>query len=282
VKGVIVAAGFGTRFLPVTKTVPKEMLPILDRPSLDHVVRELIEADVDDLLVISSRRKRALEDWFDRDLELEQVFEREGATAKRAKIAPPPIRVTFIRQTEMRGAGQALLLAAEFAGKDPVIVAYPDDLFGRPNASAQLVAAYRETGKSVLAAHDLPGADLSRYGVLDVAGVGPVRDVRRIVEKPLPGHAPSSVVSLGRYLYTPDLFPLLAQGWARHKEGEFFPQDAINELAARGRVAARIVDAARWDTGTPLGLLTAAIDEALERPDLEGPLRSWLLERLRD
>ena len=279
-KGVIIAAGYGTRFLPVTRCVPKEMLPIVDRPSIDFVVQEMVDAGVTQLLIVTSRRKRVLDDWFDRDVELDTVFEREGADAKLAKARPPEVEVTYARQTEMRGAGHALLLAEAFAGDDPIVVAYPDDLFTGSNCTAELIAAYEQTGCTVLSAQDLTGEDVSRYGVLDAEGDGDVVPVRGIVEKPARGTEPSHLISLGRYLYTPDLFPLLREGWKAHTEGEFYQQDAINTLAGQGRVVARVVSARRWDTGAPLGLLKANIEHALGRDDMADELRAWLKQTL--
>lgn len=280
-KGVILAAGYGTRFLPITRVVPKELLPLVDRPAIDVVVQEMVEAGVEALVIITSRRKGAVDAWFDRDAELDAVFAREGAAEKAAKANPPDVEVAFVRQKAMRGAGQAILEAAPFLGDDPFVVAYPDDLFGAPNCTAQLVATWRETGCSVLAAHDLPDADLSRYGVLDVEGDGSTRRVRRIVEKPARGEAPSTIVSLGRYLYTPDFLAALRAHWERHGEGEYYPMPATNELAARGKVVARVVDAPRWDTGTPLGYLQAVTDAALARDDVGPAWRAWLRERLK-
>ncbi len=282
VKGVIVAAGYGTRFLPVTRCVPKEMLPLVDRPSIDFVVQEFLDAGVQEILVLTSRRKKVLEDWFDRDAELDAVFEAQGARSKLEQSRPPEAQVAFVRQSEMHGAGHALLQVRAFVGDDPVVVSYPDDLFGQPNCTAQLLETWQRTGCSVLAAHDMPGADLTRYGVLDVEGDGDERPVRGFVEKPAPGEAPSTVVSLGRYLYTPDFFEALAEGWASHDpaRGEYFTNVALTSLADRGRVVARIVDAPRWDTGTPLGLLQASVEEGLRRADLGADLRRWLEGRL--
>lgn len=278
-KGVIVAAGYGTRFLPVTRCLPKEMLPLVDRPSLDFVVEEMVQAGVTKLLIISSRRKKVLEDWFDRDVELDEVFLREGADAKYNKSRPPNVEVVTMRQTIMRGTGQALLMAKDFAAGDPVVVAFPDDLFHGENCTAQLIEAHKATGHSVLSAHDFSGQDVSRYGVLDAPSDGPLVTVRGIVEKPEPGEEPSHLVSLGRYLFTADIYPLLEAGWAAHGEGEFFPQDAINTLADEGKVVARVVDAERWDTGTPLGLLKASITHALDREDTRDDLREWLIDQ---
>lgn len=282
-KGVIVAAGYGTRFLPVTRCVPKELLPIVDRPAIDLVVEELVDAGVTDLLIVTSRRKKALEDWFDRDPELEAVFDAEGATEKRERIRPPAVRTLFVRQQRMAGTGDALLLAREFAGSDPVLVAYPDDLFGRGggglNCSAQLVDTWRKTGRSVLAGEDLAGQDVSRYGVLDVEARGDELVLKRIVEKPPRGEEPSTVVSWGRYLFTPDLFEALAEGRRGHGGGEYYHVGAINALAARDRVSVRLIDVPRYDTGTPLGYLQAVIDLALERPDIGPDLRAFLATR---
>lgn len=278
-KGIIVAAGYGTRFLPITRVVPKELLPLVDRPCLDHVVQELVEAGVTSLLVITSRRKRSIEDWFDWDKELEGVFTAEGADAKRAKLTPPAVDVTFVRQQRMGGTGDALLLARDFAGDEPAIVAFPDDLFGPPNASAALIATWERTGSAVLAAADLGTADVSRYGVLAVEAGDPPR-VTRIVEKPPAGTEPSKLVSLGRYLYTPALFAALAEHRRDHAGGEYFPQAAINAVAAAGGVHACVLASPRYDTGAPLGYLQASIEEALSRPELGPALRSWLAERL--
>lgn len=280
-KGVIVAAGYGTRFLPVTRAVPKEMLPLVDRPAIDFLVDELVSAGVDELLVISSRRKKVMEDWFDVDKELEAVFTREGSAAKLAQLSPTAAKVHFLRQPEMRGTGHALLLARSFVGREPFVVAFPDDLFGQPNVTAALIAAHRQTGASVLSAQQLgPEADVSRYGVLDVVGDTEVRAVRRLVEKPPRGEEPSRWISLGRYLYTAEIFDALDARLAHHTRGEFFPVDAINDLAGAGRVVAAAVDAPRWDTGEPLGYVQAFIEAALERPELAPALRSWLATKL--
>lgn len=275
VKGVIVAAGYGSRFLPVTRVVPKELLPIVDRPAIDFVVQEFADAGIEDVLVITSRRKKALDDWFDRDPELDGRFPPE-------RLAIPRVRAEFVRQTEMKGTGHALLLARSFAGNDPFVVAYPDDLFadGTPNCTAQLMALHARTGCTVLACGDLTGEDVSRYGVVDATTEGGVLRVKGMVEKPAPGKEPSHLVSWGRYLYTPEVFEALDAGFAKHQTGEFFATDAISALAERGRVVAQIVPNQRYDTGDRLGYLTTVIEFALAHPDVGGPLQSWLRTRL--
>ncbi len=282
IKGVIVAAGYGTRFLPVTRVVPKELLPVVDRPAIDLVVQEFVDAGITDVLLISSRRKRAIEDWFDKDPELEAVFTAEGATAKLAKAQPPAVNVTVVRQTEMRGTGHALLLARDFAGDDPVVVAFPDDLFGAPNLSAQLIVRHEASGQSVLAAKDLSGQDVSRYGVLDVVEREGRLDLQGIVEKPAPGSEPSKLVSLGRYLYTPAFFEPLAASWDRFdgSQREFYPMEAIGDLAERGQVGVEVAQAPHYDTGAPLGYVKTVVEHALARADMGEELRQWLSEQL--
>jgi len=279
-KAVLVAAGYGTRFLPITRVVPKELLPLGSRPALDVVVQELLDGGVTELLVITSRRKGTLDAWFDWDAELKAVFEREGAKAKLAKLEPPKLHVQFVRQQHMGGTGHALLLARSFAAGEPVVVAYPDDLFGEPNATAQLVAAHRATGASVLSAADLSGQDVSRYGVLDVEQRGGRPWVRALVEKPALGSEPSHLISLGRYLFTSELFDALEEGLKHHSGGEYFHVAAINALAAAGRVVAQVVDAPRYDTGAPLGYAQAFVEWGLADPDHGQAFEAWLRARL--
>lgn len=275
VKGVILAAGYGTRFLPITRVVPKELLPVGRRPALDWVVQEMADAGIRDVLVITSRRKRGVEDWFDTDVELEQRVGRE-------RLGIPGVRATFLRQTEMKGTGHALLMARAFAGSDPVVVAFPDDLFGAPNCSASLIAAWQRTGCSVLACGDLAGQDVSRYGVVDVAPEAGVLRVRRIVEKPPVGQEPSKIVSFGRFLYTAEMFEELAAGLAEHPgDGEYYATVAINRLARRNRLVAQVVQATRHDTGDLLGYFQSTVEMALQDPELGHAFGTWLRDRLR-
>lgn len=278
VRGVIVAAGYGTRFLPITRSLPKEMLPIIDRPCLDLVVQEFVEAGIEDILIITSRRKKALDDWFDWDMELRNRLSEDDP--RYAKLRPAPARVTFVRQHDMGGTGHALRHASDFARDSPTVVAFPDDLFYGVNATAELLETHRATGASVLGALDLGDADVSPYGVIDAVDEGGTLRVRNVVEKPPRGTAPSSLISVGRYLYTPDFFPELEDSWTRHTTGEFYPMEAMKVLAGRGRLVARALCGTRHDTGAPLGYLKAVFDAALERPDLAEPLAAWLRERL--
>jgi UTP--glucose-1-phosphate uridylyltransferase len=272
-KGVIVTAGYGTRFLPVTKTIPKEMLPLVTRPSIEFIVEELVASGITEILFITSRRKKALEDYFDRERELEAEFGAAGDAKKLLAIAPPKAHCYFVRQQEMRGTGHALLLARSFVGSEPFVAAYPDDLhFGSPPLSRQLIETWEQTGCTVLSTlHDPP--DINRYGVISIAPDN--LHVTGIVEKPPRGKEPSREASIGRFLYAPDFLDVLETEWKRHDTGEFFITPALVELAARGRVVYRRVQGERLDTGAPAGYLEAIIRYARTVPEL-----NTVLERL--
>lgn len=279
-KGIIVAAGYGTRFLPATKTVPKELLPVGLKPSIAYIVDEFIESGIRDIIIISSRRKKALEDYFDREVELESVFEREGKSAKLALVRPPEARISFVRQTEMRGTGHALLQVKPLLGAEPCVVAYPDDLHrGQPPLAQQLVDVWEKTGRCVLATIHEPG-DVSRYGVVDpeADGVG----VKGFVEKPAKGTEPSHEVSIGRYLYTPEFFDWLEEGWAKHSGGEYFHTYALDRMIERGKVAYSTVVGERLDTGEPAGYLEAILLNAAGDPALKPVLDTFFDAYRRD
>ncbi len=277
-KGIIVAAGYGTRFLPVTKTVPKELLPVGTRPSISYIVDEFIASGIEDIVIISSRRKKALEDWLDREMELEELFRREGRQDKLALIAPPKARFSFVRQTEMRGTGHALLQVAPLVAGEACVVAYPDDLHVGPRPLArQLMDVYEATGKCVLATILEPG-DVSRYGVVDPGADGV--SVRGFIEKPALGKEPSHEVSIGRYLYTPEFFGYLAEGWARHEKGEYFHTYALDRMIAAGKVAFRRTEGERLDTGEPGGYLDAILRNAAADPSLRPILEAFARREL--
>jgi len=276
-KGVIVAAGYGTRFLPVTKTVPKEMLPLITRPSIDFIVEEFLRSGITEILFITSRRKKAIEDYFDREVELESVFQAAGDKKKLAAISPVKASIFFVRQPEMKGTGHALLLARPFTGNDPFVVAYPDDLhFGETPLSLQLIDAWKKTGCTVLATlHDPP--DINRYGVISIAPDGV--HVTDIVEKPARGKEPSREASIGRFLYTPDFLDQLEKEWKSHGDGEFFHTPALKALARRNRVVFSRIEGERLDTGEPAGYLEAIVRYADSVPSLREELDRILSAR---
>jgi UTP--glucose-1-phosphate uridylyltransferase len=285
-KGIIVAAGYGTRFLPVTKTIPKEMIPLVNVPSIQFIVDEFVNSGISDIVIISSRRKKALEDYFDREVELEGVFEREGKDRQLGLIAPAKANISFVRQQRMMGTGHALLQVRPWLGNEPCVVAYPDDLhIGKVPLAAQLIAAHRETGCSVMASITEPG-DVSRYGVLSIAKDG--RHVSGIVEKPAAGKEPSHEVSIGRYLYTPEFFSFLEEGWREHLAaaersgkvaGEYFHVYALNKLMEAGKVVYCPTEGERLDTGEPAGYLDAVLRYADTKSELRAVIDRFIASR---
>ena len=277
-KGVIIAAGYGTRFLPVTKTVPKELLPVGTRPAIAYIVDEFLASGIEEIIIVSSRRKKALEDYFDREVELEEIFRREGKADKLAQVGASKAKIVFVRQTEMRGTGHALLQVKGLLGGEPCVVAYPDDLhIGTTPLARQLMDVYAKTGSSVLATI-LESGDVSRYGV-----VGPARDgitVASFVEKPAKGSEPSHEVSIGRYLYTSEFFDYIEEGWAKHTGGEYFHTYALDKLIAAGKVAFVRASGKRLDTGDPAGYLEAILENAAADPCLRPVLERFINEKL--
>lgn len=277
-KGVIIAAGYGSRFLPVTKTIPKEMLPLLTRPAIDFIIEEFLGSGIEEILVVTSRRKRALEDYLDREIELESAFAAKGARAALEKIEPPRARFFFARQREMLGTGHAILLTRPFVGDEPFVVAYPDDIhIGPVPLARQLIETYERTGCSVLATlHDPP--DIQRYGTVGVAADG--LHVTDLVEKAPPGSGPSREASIGRFLYTPEIFQRLEEGWRRHdpKRGEYFHTGAVRSLAAEGKVVFRRIEGQRLDTGEPEGFFLSLLQYACSVPQLKAVLDRFLAE----
>jgi UTP--glucose-1-phosphate uridylyltransferase len=268
-KGIIIAAGYGTRFLPATKTIPKEMFPLVDTPAIDFIVEEFVRSGIKDILIVSSRRKKSLEDYFDREMELESVFKKENDDKKLEKIRTAEANFFFIRQKEMLGTGNAILLCREFTGNDPFIVAYPDDLvFSEKPLSRQLSDIYDRTGGCVMAVTEEQG-DVSRYGVIDYIGQNGLLKVKGIIEKPKKGTEPSKMISIGRYLFTPELMRSLAEKYESHRTGEFYPMDSINELASRDMVFACDYDGERIDVGDKIGYIEGIIKYSLSRPDLK-------------
>lgn len=289
-KGVILAAGYGSRFLPASKTIPKEMFPLIDTPAIDLIVREMEEAGIRDVLIISSRRKKALEDYFDREVELETAFAAEGSGKKQSLIEPSPLNFYFTRQQKMAGTGDALLRVEAFSGDSPFVVAYPDDiLIEGPSLSGQLIEMYEKTGKTVLAGQEVPEGDISRYGVMDVMDEEGIEHVRAMVEKPAPGTEPSRLVAFGRYLYTAEIFaalrktmPNTASNTASNSvpkapaQQEFTQTEAINNLAAEGRVVVKRFEGQLVDVGTPQGYLEATVAYGLRREEFRQPLLKYL------
>ncbi len=268
-KGIIIAAGYGTRFLPATKTLAKEMFPLVDTPAIDFIVREFIDSGINEILIVTSRRKKILEDYFDREIELETIFTKENDAKKLAQINNCRANIYFVRQKEMLGTGHAILTCKEFVGKDSFVIAYPDDLiFGEIPLSKQLIDVHKKTGGSVLAVQEIEG-DVSRYGVVGCSDYQDFYKVSKIVEKPKAGTEPSKMISVGRYLFTSELMDLLEEEFKSHQKGEFYHIGSINKLAAEGKMFATKYSGDRIDVGDKLGYIEGFIKYALSRNDLK-------------
>lgn len=278
IKGVIFAAGYGTRFLPASKTVPKELFPLIDVPAIDFTVKEFIDAGIKDILIITSRRKKVLEDYLDHEMELESILQQEGDEKKLSKITPLEANFHFVRQREMKGTADALTLCKSFCGNSPFVVAYPDDLiFSKTPCSKQLIEAYQKTGKTILTVRELPDEDVSRYGVIAYSKFNDnIYEVTKLVEKPPAGTEPSKVVSFGRYLYTSDIFDALEKVQADPNKREMSQTEPLNLLASEGKVAALEFEGTRYDVGAPFGYLTTIIEYGLMRKDLSGRFKEYL------
>ena len=276
---VFPVAGRGTRFLPATKAMPKEMLPIVDKPLIQYAVEEAVAAGATRLVFITGSTKRAIEDHFDRDPELERALE---TTGKRdllglvRGILPAGISCVYIRQGEPLGLGHAVLCARPAVGDEPFFVHLPDDLIRAPaGCLAQMRAHYEQHGASVLAVENVPQEKTSSYGIVDVDAAS---RLRQIVEKPQPAKAPSTLAVVGRYLLTPAIFDRL-ESIGRGAGGEIQLTDGIAALLHQESVYAFRFEGRRYDCGSKLGYIEAIVDFAMEDDALREPLRAHLAER---
>jgi UTP--glucose-1-phosphate uridylyltransferase len=282
-KAVIPAAGLGTRFLPATKAQPKEMLPLVDKPAIQYVVEEAVSVGITDILVITGRGKRSLEDHFDRSFELEYYLEEGGKLAELAEMRriAEMAEIHYVRQGEPRGLGHAVLVASEHVGDLPFAVLLGDDIM-HPDAGvlAGMLAVYERYGHSVVALKEVPPEDISSYGC---AAVIPLDDnivrVEDLVEKPAEDEAPSNLAVMGRYVFGPDIFEVLAET-KPGRGGEIQLTDAIKTLAEHEPVYGWTFREGRFDVGNKLDYLEATVELALEREDIGPAFRQFLIERL--
>lgn len=284
-KAVFPVAGFGTRFLPATKAMPKELLPIIDKPLIQYAVEEAIAAGVSDLIFVTGRSKRAIEDHFDANPELEQQLAAKGKFDLRdmvRNIVPEGVNCIFLRQAEPRGLGHAVLCAAPAVGDQPFAVLLADDMMkGDALPTPDLVAAYCRKPQTLLSVGEVALSEVSKYGIVrpgqpEADGLVPVMG---LVEKPAPEKAPSRLASVGRYVFEPGVFDIL-RGLEPGAGDEIQLADAIDILARQGRVAALPCRARRYDCGDKLGFLEAIVDHALDHPEFGAPFRDILSDRL--
>jgi UTP--glucose-1-phosphate uridylyltransferase len=278
-KAVIPAAGLGTRFLPATKAQPKEMLPVVDRPAIQYVVEEAVAAGIDDILIITGRGKRSLEDHFDRAFELEHQLREKGKIEDLAEVRDLAelADIHYVRQGQALGLGHAVNVARKHVGNEPFVVMLGDDIMVDDAALLRsMIDVHAEHQASVLALLEVPHEDISAYGCVEAEEVeeGLVR-IKGIVEKPAPEDAPSNLAVVGRYVLTPDIFDALDHVEPGHG-GEIQLTDAIATLIAQGEVFGRPFDKGRYDIGKKIDFLRATVEIALSRDDLGPEFRKFL------
>lgn len=277
---VIPAAGLGTRFLPASKAVPKELMPIGDAPAVQYVIDEALGAGIDHVVVVSSRGKPAVERYFEPTPDLVRTLEESGRTqlAERIRSIGADWRATVVYQDDPKGLGHAVGCAREAVGDEPFAVLLPDEIMADSSLLAQMNGVCLSTGGSVVGLKRVPRDEVSAYGVIDPAGeVGAdgVVAVRDLVEKPSVDEAPSDLILIGRYVLTPDVFEEIAR-LTPGRGGELQLTDALKAQAARSPFHGVVSDIERFDTGTPVGLLVAAIELTLRHPDLGPELKTYL------
>ena len=280
-KAVFPAAGLGTRFLPPTKAMPKEMLPLVDKPLIQYGIEEAVQAGCTDIIIITGHGKTSMEDHFDRSPELEAALEAKGKTEllEIARSVSTLARIAYTRQAEPLGLGHAVLQAKHLVGDEPFAVILPDDIVdSEQGCLKQLISAYDQTQSSILGSEIIEGDAISAYGCLDCAphpGDPRLLDVKDMVEKPKPGTQPSQHAIIGRYILTPRIFQML-EAITPGVGGELQLTDAIRALLKFEKVYGFTYEGKRHDAGDKLGFLKATVEFALKRDDLGPRFRAWL------
>ena len=278
-KVVFPAAGLGTRFLPATKAQPKEMLPLVDKPIIQYGVEEATGSGVDHVIIVTGRGKNAIEDHFDINVELETFLEARGksALAREVRKISSATQVAYVRQGEPLGLGHAVLCARDLIGPEPFAVILADDVYDAdPPALRQLIDVFERLDGPVIAVERVPMENVSAYGVIAGEALGGgVHRITDLVEKPTREEAPSDLAIIGRYVLTPDIFPVLAETRS-DRTGEIQLTNGLRQLLKQRPLYAVEVKGTRHDTGNKLGYLRATVHFALRRPDLAGPFREYL------
>lgn len=278
-KAIFPVAGFGTRFLPATKAQPKEMLPIVDKPVIQYLVEEAVAAGITDIVMVTGRGKRAIEDHFDSNFELEYtlVEKEKHELLEEVRNISKLANFIYVRQPKPLGDGHAILCARNIIGNEPCAVLFGDDVIdGKVPAIKQLMDVYQETGCSVIGVKEVPLEEISNYGT--VGGLllqDGLFQVEKLVEKPKPAEAPSNLAVIGKYIITPEVFDCIERG-GHSAGGEKRLIDGFEVHLKTHPIYAKILEGTRYDTGQKIGLLQANIDFALKRPDLSPELRKYL------
>ena len=277
-KGVILAAGFGTRFLPQTKAVPKEMLPIVDRPVIQYIVEEALAAGLEQLFIVTNLQKRDIEQHFDHDFELESSLREKGKSELLHEVARlAEMDITFVRQKERLGNGHAVLTVRNLIGDEPFALFFADDVIvhSRP-AIGQLIDAYKKYDATIVAVQQVPRDQVIHYGVIEPEDVDPgMYRIKSIIEKPTVEEAPSDLTTVGRFVLTSEIFDTL-DATPVGRAGEIWLMDALDRLAKDQPIYAYEYEGERFDTGQPLGLLKASIALSLRREDIGRELREYI------
>lgn len=278
-KAIIPAAGLGTRFLPATKAMPKEMLPILDKPTIQYIVEEASRAGIEDIIIVTGKHKRAIEDHFDNQKELEMVLEDKGKTELLEKVqySTELANIFYVRQKEQKGLGHAIYSARQFIGDEPFAVLLGDDIVESDTpAIKQLMEVYEETGNSVIGVQEVPESETHRYGIIDPLSKKERRyEVQKFVEKPEQGTAPSNLAIMGRYVLTPEIFDYLKT----QKKGagnEIQLTDAIERMNSEHQVFAYDFIGNRYDVGEKLGFVKTTIEYALKDESMKDELKQFI------
>ncbi|MBF7081619.1 UTP--glucose-1-phosphate uridylyltransferase GalU [Desulfallas sp. Bu1-1] len=280
-KAVIPAAGLGVRFLPATKALPKEMIPIVDKPTIQYIIEEAVNSGIEDILIITGRDKKAIEDHFDKSRILEDHLRSKGKKdlLEIVKQTSSLADIHYVRQKEPRGLGHAVYCARRFVGNEPFAVLLGDDVVrGEVPCLKQMMDLYEQVQASVIGVQEVPLADVSKYGIIDAA---PFKDnifrIHSLVEKPAPEQAPSRLAIMGRYIIEPEIFEILART-GPGAGGEIQLTDALKVLAGQKEMYGLVFEGKRYDVGDKLGYLKAMVEFALARPDLAEEFRRYLEE----
>ncbi|HHA5894141.1 TPA: UTP--glucose-1-phosphate uridylyltransferase GalU [Staphylococcus aureus] len=280
-KAIIPAAGLGTRFLPATKAMPKEMLPILDKPTIQYIVEEAARAGIEDIIIVTGRHKRAIEDHFDSQKELEMVLKEKGKSELLEKVqySTELANIFYVRQKEQKGLGHAISSARQFIGNEPFAVLLGDDIVeSEVPAVKQLIDVYEETGHSVIGVQEVPEADTHRYGIIDpLTKNGRQYEVKKFVEKPAQGTAPSNLAIMGRYVLTPEIFDYL-KTQKESAGNEIQLTDAIERMNNDNQVYAYDFEGERYDVGEKLGFVKTTIEYALKDDSMREELTRFIKE----
>lgn len=279
-KAIIPAAGLGTRFLPATKAQPKEMLPIVDKPTLQYIIEEAVASGIEEILIITGRNKQSIEDHFDKSIELELELEKKGKgdLLEIVRRISDMVNIHYIRQKEPKGLGHAIHCAKSFIGNEPFAVLLGDDIVDAETPClAQMISVFNEYKTTVLGVQKVPESEVNKYGIIEGKWIEDrVYKVKDLVEKPGVDEAPSNIAILGRYIISPQIFSIL-ENTPPGKNGEIQLTDALRKLVDQEAMYAYIFEGKRYDVGDKMGFLQATVEFALKRDDLKDPFMDYLI-----